>query len=113
MIVLNKNKHNKGKILKVVSKIRNFTVKVVSKIRKNIENVYLMWYYCFEVKAMKRKFTTKLMNWQEKNIDKPLIIQFTNGSSVETIKGGLSIYTKHKVVKLLSEEEVKNIIEKN
>lgn len=48
-----------------------------------------------------------------KNIDKPLIIQFTNGSSVETIKGGLSIYTKHKVVKLLSEEEVKNIIEKN
>lgn len=48
-----------------------------------------------------------------KNIDKPLIIQFANGSSVETIKGGLSIHTKHKVVKLLSEEEVKNIIEKN
>lgn len=48
-----------------------------------------------------------------KNIDKPLIIQFANGSSVETIKGGLSIHAKHKVVKLLSEEEVKNIIEKN
>ena len=48
-----------------------------------------------------------------KNIDKPLIIQFANGSSVETIKDGLSIHTKHKVVRLLSEEEVKNIIEKN
>lgn len=47
-----------------------------------------------------------------KNIDKPLIIQFANGSTVETIKGGLSIHTKHKVVRLLSEEEVKNIIEK-